>query len=152
MQIKQRWKPNVTVAAIVEKDGRFLMVEEETSSGLRINQPAGHLEQGEDLIAAVCREVLEETACHFIPKGLVGIYQAESTTTDITYLRFTFFGDVSEHYPDRPLDDGIVAAHWMTADEIRASEPKHRSPAILRCLDDWLNGKRYDLSILTNCC
>lgn len=152
MQSNQRWRPNVTVAAVVEHDGRFLMVEEHTSKGIRINQPAGHLEQGEDLITAVCREVLEETAYQFIPQGLVGIYLAEAAETGATYMRFAFYGETVAHDPARALDDGIIAAHWLTAEEIRADAARHRSPAILRCLDDWLNGQRFDLSILHNCC
>jgi 8-oxo-dGTP pyrophosphatase MutT (NUDIX family) len=143
-----RWKPNVTVAALVERDGRYLIVEEETDDGLRLNQPAGHLEQGESLLDAVRREVLEETGYSFEPQGLVGIYLADKAGSDITYLRFTFFGQVTAHHPERPLDDGIVAAHWLSADELAAQAARHRSPLVARSLADWQAGLRYPLELL----
>jgi 8-oxo-dGTP pyrophosphatase MutT (NUDIX family) len=143
-----RWKPNVTVAALVERDGRYLIVEEETDDGLRLNQPAGHLEKGESLLDAVRREVLEETGYSFEPKGLVGIYLADKAGSDITYLRFTFFGQVTAHHPERPLDDGIVAAHWLSADELAAQAARHRSPLVARSLADWQAGLRYPLELL----
>ena len=111
------WKPNVTVAAVVEQDGRFLMVEEETDDGLRFNQPAGHLEKGESLVAAAAREALEETAHRFRPGFLVGIYQWPKPGSDITYLRFAFGGSVEGFEPERRLDDGIVRAVWLSLDE-----------------------------------
>jgi 8-oxo-dGTP pyrophosphatase MutT (NUDIX family) len=143
-----RWKPNVTVAALVERDGRYLIVEEETDDGLRLNQPAGHLEKGESLLDAVRREVLEETGYSFEPQGLVGIYLADKAGSDITYLRFTFFGQVTAHHPERPLDDGIVAAHWLSADELAAQAARHRSPLVARSLADWQAGLRYPLELL----
>ncbi len=144
------WKPNVTVAAVVERDGRFLLVEEETDDGLRFNQPAGHLECREALVDAVVREALEETGYRFVPRYLVGIYSWRNEAKDVTYLRFAFGGDVAGHDAERTLDDGIVAARWLTPDEIRASADRHRSPLIVRCVDDWLAGRRYPLELLTH--
>jgi len=142
------WKPNVTVAAVIEREGRFLMVEEETADGLRFNQPAGHLEEGESLIEAAVRETLEETAHRFVPEYLVGIYQWPRLQGDITYLRFAFGGAVGELVAGRALDEGIVRAVWMSVDELRASQARHRSPLILQCVDDWLAGRRYGLELL----
>ena len=144
------WKPNVTVAAILERDGKFLLVEEETEDGIRFNQPAGHLECREALTDAVVREALEETAYHFRPTALVGIYNWRNEDKDITYLRFAFAGEVVGHEPERPLDTGIIAAHWLSLDEIRALQGRHRSPLILRCIEDWLAGKRYPLDLVTH--
>jgi 8-oxo-dGTP pyrophosphatase MutT (NUDIX family) len=144
------WKPNVTVAAILERDGKFLLVEEETADGIRYNQPAGHLECGESLRDAVIRETLEEAAYAFAPQYLVGIYNWRREDKDVTYLRFAFGGMITGHDAARPLDAGILSARWLTLDEIRVLEPKHRSPLILRCIDDWLAGKRYPLDLLTH--
>lgn len=144
------WKPHVTVAAVLERDGRFLLVEEETDSGIRYNQPAGHLEFGESLADAVIRETIEETGHHVIPEFLVGIYNWHNAERDITYLRFAFGGVVTRHEAERPLDAGIIAAHWLTIDEIRALTPRHRSPMVMRCFDDWLAGKRYPLGVVTH--
>lgn len=142
------WKPNVTVAAVVEQDGRFLMVEEETDDGLRFNQPAGHLEKGESLVAAAAREALEETAHRFRPGFLVGIYQWPKPGSDIIYLRFAFGGSVEGFEPERRLDDGIVRAVWLSLDELRATRERHRSPLILQCCEDYLAGRRYPLDLL----
>lgn len=142
------WKPNVTVAAVVERDGRFLLVEEETADGLRFNQPAGHLEEGESLIDAAVRETLEETAYRFLPRFLVGIYQWPRPQRDITYLRFAFGGELGEEVAGRQLDTGIVRAVWMTLEEMRATQARHRSPLILQCAEDWLAGRRYGLDLL----
>lgn len=144
------WKPNVTVAAVIERDGKFLLVEEHTSQGLLFNQPAGHLEADESLIAAVSRETLEESAYTFCPEHLVGIYRWHSPSSDTTYLRFAFGGQVLEHHPERALDTGIVRAVWLSPDEIRATQSRHRSPLILRCVEDYLAGKRYPLELLTH--
>jgi len=108
------WKPNVTVAAVIEKDGRFLLVEEETDDGLRFNQPAGHLECREALVDAAGREALEETGHHFRPDSLVGIYSWRNEARDVTYLRFAFAGEITGFEPERKLDEGIVAARWLT--------------------------------------
>lgn len=143
-----RWKPNVTVAAVIERDGRFLVVEEETPEGLRFNQPAGHLDEGESLIAAAVRETLEETAHRFTPEFLVGIYQWPRPQGDITYLRFAFGGSVAAEIEDRALDSGIVRAVWMTPAELQATRDRHRSPLILQCVDDWLAGRRFGLDLI----
>jgi 8-oxo-dGTP pyrophosphatase MutT (NUDIX family) len=144
-----RWKPNVTVAAVIEQDGRFLIVEEDTEHGLQINQPAGHLEHGESLVEAVRREVLEETGYEFEPEGLVGIYLSDKAdSANVSYLRFAFFGRILAHHPERSLDTGIVAAHWLRADEILTHHCPHRSPLVARCLADWQNGQRAPLSLL----
>lgn len=142
------WKPHVTVAAVVLRDGKFLLVEEETEAGLAFNQPAGHLEEGESLVEAAVRETLEETAYHFKPTHLVGIYNWKHPTKDTTYLRFTFAGELRGHEPDRALDDGIVGARWLSLEEVRATQKRHRSPLILRCCEDFLAGKRYPLDLL----
>jgi len=144
------WKPNVTVAAVIERDGRFLLVEEQTEQGLLFNQPAGHWEDNETLAQGAAREVLEESAYHFTPQHLLGVYRWHSNHSDVTYLRFAFSGIVTGHEPERVLDDGIVRAVWMTPDEIRATAARHRSPLILRCVEDYLAGKRYPLDLITH--
>lgn len=144
------WKPNVTVAAVVQRDGKFLLVEEETDAGLAFNQPAGHLEEGESLIDAVVREALEETAYHFKPTHLVGIYNWKHPTKGVTYLRFAFGGELRGYEAGRQLDDGIVAARWLSLDEVRETQGRHRSPLILRCCEDLLAGKRYPLDLLVH--
>ena len=144
------WKPNVTVAAVVQRDGKFLLVEEETESGLAFNQPAGHLEQGEALVDAVVREALEETAYHFRPTHLVGIYNWQHPTKDVTYLRFAFAGELRGWEAERKLDEGIVAARWLTLGEVKATQARHRSPLILRCIEDLLAGKCYPLDLLVH--
>jgi 8-oxo-dGTP pyrophosphatase MutT (NUDIX family) len=146
------WKPSVTVAAVIERDGRFLLVEEETAEGVRLNQPAGHLDPGESLLAAATRETLEETAFAFTPTGLVGVYlwrtAGPSAGNAATYLRFAFTGDLGTHDPGRSLDDGILRALWLTRDELAARATEHRSPLVLRCVDDYLQGVRYPLDLL----
>ena len=142
------WKPNTTVAALIERDGRFLIVEEETEAGIRLNQPAGHLDEGESLVTACAREALEETAWHFQPQSLVGIYQWTRPQRDITYLRFAFAGQLGAHEPDRALDDGILRAIWMTPTEIAESRERHRSPLVLQCVEDWLAGRRLPLDLI----
>ncbi len=144
------WKPNVTVAAVIERDGQFLLVEEETPQGVRFNQPAGHLEAGESLLAAVTREVLEESAYSFTPQHLLGIYCWHSPESDTTYLRFAFAGAITGHNPDRLLDSGILQAVWLTPAEIRAIQARHRSPLVLRCIEDYLAGKRYPLDLVVH--
>ena len=150
---KVRWKPNVTVAALIERDGRFLLVEEETSDGLLLNNPAGHLDPGESPLEGVIRETLEETARAFTPEGFLGLYMSRFRRTrtgeDITYLRLAFCGSVGEADPNLQLDEGIVRTVWMTPDEIRACPERHRSPLLLECLESYLAGQRYPLEILT---
>jgi ADP-ribose pyrophosphatase YjhB (NUDIX family) len=144
------WKPNVTVAAVVQRDGKFLLVEEETAGGLAFNQPAGHLEEGESLVAAVVRETLEETAYHFHPTHLIGIYNWARPDGEVTYLRFAFGGELRGFDADRRLDDGIVAAHWMTLDQVEEVRARHRSPLITRCIADCLAGRSYPLDLLVH--
>jgi phosphatase NudJ len=146
------FKPSVTVAAIIEQGGRFFMVEERTPEGLRINNPAGHMEQGESPFEACVRETLEETAHHFRPTALVGVYMSRferpSTGEDITYLRFAFCGELGAHEPTRALglaDEGIERTLWMTLAELEQSQERHRSPLVLRCAQDYLAGKRLAL-------
>jgi len=152
-----RWSPSVTVAAIIERtfDGasRFLLVEEETPEGLKLNNPAGHLEPGESPLEGVVREALEETACVFTPDRLLGVYLSRFTRAsrgeDVTYLRFAYGGTAGEPDPARSLDAGIVRTLWMTPDEIRASRARHRSPNVLRCIEDFLAGRRYPLDAVS---
>ena len=127
------WKPNVTVAAVVERDGLFLLVEEQTSQGQLFNQPAGHLEANESLLAAVARETLEESAHQFEAQHLIGIYRWHSPASDTTYLRFAFAGRILAHYPEQALDQGIIRAVWMTAEEIRDSILMATERRILLC-------------------
>ena len=142
------WKPNVTVAAVIERDGKFLLVEEETDDGIRFNQPAGHLECREALTDAVIREALEETGYAFDPKFIVGIYNWRNEAKDLTYLRFAFGGEVVAHDAQRQLDAGIIAAHWLSLDEIQAVQARLRSPMVMRCMDDYLSGQRCSLELL----
>ncbi|HWQ37525.1 MAG TPA: NUDIX hydrolase [Burkholderiales bacterium] len=145
------WKPDVTVAAIIEADGRFLLVEERTREGVKLNQPAGHLEPHESLIEGAVREALEETAYDFVPEHLIGIYRWSKTDGKVTYLRFAFAGKLGERHAKRRLDTGIVRAVWLTIDEIHASQQRHRSPLVLRCVDDYLRGRRFPLDLLVHC-
>lgn len=139
------WNPEVTVAAVVERDRRFLMVEERIQGRLVLNQPAGHLEDRETLLEAAIRETREETAWRFAPEALVGIYLWRNPSTERTFLRFTFCGTVDDHRPAQPLDTGIVRAAWFTHEQLRAQEARLRSPLVLRCLDDYLAGRRQPL-------
>jgi 8-oxo-dGTP pyrophosphatase MutT (NUDIX family) len=144
------WKPNVTVAAVVEQDGKFLLVEEETADGVMFNQPAGHLENGETLLEGVMREVLEETAYRFSPTALLGTYLWKHPKKDITYLRFAFIGEITGHDPAQVLDDGILRACWLPLEEIRATRDRHRSPQVMTCIEDYLAGQCFPLSVLTH--
>ena len=148
----ERFRPSVTVAAIVERDGRYLLVEEETPEGLRLNNPAGHLDAGESLVEAVVREALEETARAFTPEALLGVYMSRfrrpARDEDVTYVRVAICGSVGEPEPGRTLDDGIVRTLWLTPDEIRASRARHRSGLVLRCIEDHLAGVRLPLAAL----
>ena len=145
------WKPSVTVAAIIEQAGRFLLVEEQTSEGLRLNQPAGHLEPNESILQAVERETLEETAHQFTPTYLIGVYHSRfisnSSGTDHTYVRFAFAGTLGQKH-ERALDSGIMRTLWMTRAELAACPERHRSPMLLQCIDDYLRGQRNDLGLL----
>jgi len=142
-------RPAVTVATIVERDGAFLLVEEMTRSGLKLNQPAGHLEAAETLATAAARETLEETRYRVAPSAVVGIYRWQAADTGATFVRFAFAADVVGHEPERPLDDGIVRALWLSYDELVAQRAMHRSPLVLQCVDDWRAGRRLPLATVT---
>ncbi len=152
-----RWKPSVTVAAVVQREhggeAQFLLVEEHTPEGLKLNNPAGHLDPGESPEQAAVREVLEETACAFTPDRLVGVYLSRfvrpASGEDVTFVRFAFGGTVGEPDPARALDDGIVRTLWMTLAEVRASRVRHRSPHVLGCIEDFIAGRRYPLEAIT---
>ncbi len=153
----ERWKPSVTVAAIVEQGGRFLLVEERTPEGLRLNNPAGHLDPGESPLQGVVRECLEETACHFTPTALLGLYMSRfqrparpgHAAEDVTYLRLAYTGTLGDPEPGRLLDAPIVRTLWLTPEEIRASAGLHRSPLLLRCIEDHLAGRRFSLDVVS---
>ena len=138
-------KPDVTVAAITEREGRFLLVEERINRRLVFNQPAGHVERGETLLAAVVREAREETAWRFDPQALLGIYLWRNSSTRRDILRFAFTGSVSDHQAAQPLDRGIVATHWLTRAELESRPERLRSPLVLRCVHDYLSGQRHEL-------
>jgi 8-oxo-dGTP pyrophosphatase MutT (NUDIX family) len=142
------WKPSVTVAAVIERGGRFLLIQERISGGLVLNQPAGHLDPGESLAAACRREAMEETAHHFEPTSLVGIYRWRDPRKDFTFLRFAFRGNVGAA-EKRPLDKEIVAVHWLTPDEVRERKAEHRSPLVQQCVDDFLAGRSYPLDVFS---
>ena len=140
-------RPDLTVAAIVERDGKFLLVEERIGQKLVFNQPAGHVERGEQLVTAVIRETLEETAWTFEPESLVGVYFWDQPEKQRSYMRFTFVGQVSSHDSHRQLDRGIARAVWLTEKQIRDST-RLRSPIVLRCIEDYLAGRRYPLDLV----
>jgi len=139
------WNPEVTVAAVVERDKRFLVVEERIAGRLVLNQPAGHLEEGETLVEAVIRETREETAWRFHPEALVGTYLWRSPADGRTFLRFAFCGTVDDHRAQQPLDTGIQRALWMSHEQLLAQPSRLRSPLVMRCLEDYLLGKRVAL-------
>ena len=144
-------KPEITVASVIERDNRFLLVEEETEYGVLLNQPAGHLEANETLVEAAVRETLEETACELIPRALVGVYLLQYNLKNdekVSFLRFTFTGDIGLKQ-NRPLDPDILRTVWMTYDEIAACPEKHRSSLVLKSIDDYRNGQRMPLSVLS---
>lgn len=141
-------RPDLTVAAVVERDGQFLFVEERVSNRIVFNQPAGHVERGEHIVDAVVRETLEETAWIFHPEALVGVYYWEQPERHRTFLRFAFSGTVSDHDPSRALDRGIERAVWMTREQLVARAPRLRSPMVLRCIDDFRAGKRFPMEIV----
>ncbi len=146
------WKPNVTVAAVIEQDGKYLLVEEEPEPGLGIllNQPAGHLDPVESIIQAVIRETLEETAYTFVPEYVIGIYHWHSSSNNTTYLRFAFGGKVTHHNAEQVLDTGIIRASRFSLSEIKESAHQHRSPLVLQCIADHMAGKHYPLELLTH--
>jgi 8-oxo-dGTP pyrophosphatase MutT (NUDIX family) len=147
-----RWKPSVTVAAVIEKDGRYLMIEEMTRDGLRINNPAGGLEPGESPLEGAIREALEETACHFTPEALLGVYLARNPDSErgpgVTYMRFAFCGSASDPVPGRTLDSPVVRTLWMTFDEVLAAGDRLRGPLVLQCIVDHRAGRRLPLDAI----
>jgi len=147
--MSMRWKPHVTVAAVIEKNGQFLMVEELIDGQIVINQPAGHLEPGESLTQASIRETLEETAWQFQPEYLLGIYRWQHADQS-TFLRFAFTGTNTIHDTSRQLDPAILQALWMDVDTIKSKKTCLRSPMVLLCIQDYLQGKRYPLDLLTS--
>ncbi len=144
------FRPDVTVASVIERDGRFLLIEEQVSGKLVFNQPAGHLEAGETLIEAAIRETLEESAWHFLPERVVGLYLWRHPASGKGYLRVAFCGQATGHEANRPLDTGIERAVWLTRREIQQREPRLRSPLVLRVIDDYLAGCRYPLGLIAH--
>lgn len=141
-------RPDLTVAAVIERNGQFLLVEERIGQSMVFNQPAGHVERGEQLIAAVVRETLEETAWTFHPEHLVGVYFWDLPEKQKSFMRFAFAGRVSSHDAHRRLDRGIERAVWLTDEQIRAQGPRLRSPMVLRCIEDYSSGRRYPLELV----
>lgn len=142
------WKPHVTVAAVMERDQRFLLVEEETNHGVRFNQPAGHLEEGESLIDAVIREVYEETAWQFEPRHLVAVQLWRRSPESASFLRVCFAGSYCDHDPNQTLDEGIIGTHWLTRDQIAENTGRLRSPLVLLSVDEYLKGNFYSLELI----
>ena len=145
----EQLRPVTTVATIVERNGAFLFVEEETSAGVRINQPAGHLEAGETLVAGAIRETLEETGYHVAPTALVGIYRWQAPVTGATFIRFAYSAVIVSHESHRKLDEGILRAFWLSYDDVLSSRDRHRSPLVLRCVDDFRSGIRGSVDFVT---
>ena len=143
------WRPSVTVAAVIEREGRFLFVEEMQDGRRVLNQPAGHLDPGETLVAACAREVMEETAHRFEPTALVGIYRWYYAPADVTFLRFCFSGKVLGT-ESRLLDKEIIGLQWLTTAELKEKSPMHRSPLVQQCLDDHRAGRRFPLDVLSS--
>jgi 8-oxo-dGTP pyrophosphatase MutT (NUDIX family) len=144
------WKPDVTVAAVTERDGRFLLVEERAGGRVVINQPAGHLEDGETFLEAVVRETLEETAWIFEPRCIVGVYVWRPEHLSRTFLRVAFAGDLVSHDPTRGLDRGILRTRWLGRTELGHPAARLRSPLVLRCVDDYLAGVRHPLDLISH--
>jgi 8-oxo-dGTP pyrophosphatase MutT (NUDIX family) len=144
------WTPHVTVAAVIEQYGRFLLVRERESGRTVFNQPAGHLEDGESLVSAVIRETLEETGWYFQPDAIIGMYRWRHPVKGITYLRVTFAGTGLRHDANLPLDEAIESTLWLSAGEIRRQSEMLRSPLVLKSIEDYLAGARYPLSVLAD--
>ena len=140
----------VTVAAVAQQQNKFLVIEEQSSGKLVLNQPAGHLEPGETLLEAVARETLEEAGREFEPSALLGIYLWRNPINAVTLMRFAFLGTVGPRLVGRPLDDGIVDTHWLTPQALRQQESRLRSPVVMQCVDECLAGVRYPLAALTH--
>lgn len=144
------WNPHIVVAAIVERDGRFLFVEEAIEGELLLNQPAGHWEPGETLIEGVIRETLEESAWDIEPTGLLGLYEWQAPTLPYPFVRIAFVARALRHHPERKLDDGIVRALWLSREELASEALRLRSPSVERCVDDYLAGHIYPLSLINH--
>jgi 8-oxo-dGTP pyrophosphatase MutT (NUDIX family) len=144
------WKPDVTVAAVAERDGQFLFVEERAGGRIVVNQPAGHLEDGETFLDAVARETLEETGWQFEPTAVVGVYVWKPPHHSRTFLRVAFAGSLGAHDPARPLDRGILRTRWLTREQLAAPSLRLRSPLVTQCLDDYLGGARFPLSLISH--
>jgi 8-oxo-dGTP pyrophosphatase MutT (NUDIX family) len=142
--------PEITVAAITEADGRFLVVEERINQRLVFNQPAGHVEHGETLLTAVVREVREETAWRFEPQSLIGVYLWRSPDSGVTTMRFAFSGTVDDHHSAQPLDHGIVGTHWLSRTDLQEREQRLRSPLVMLCIQDYLDGKRQPIAFVAH--
>ena len=142
------WRPDLTVAAVVQRDGRFLIVEERIGNAAVFNQPAGHVEDRETLLDAVVRETFEETAWRFEPRYLLGFYLWRNEDNGRSTLRVAVCGEVTLRDPAHRLDRGIIAAHWFTREELIARTPRLRSPLVMRCVDDCLAGRRHELEAL----
>ena len=147
--MSDRWRPSVTVAAILERGGRFLLVEEVIDGRRVLNQPAGHLDPNESLLEAVKREVLEETCFHFEPTGVVGIYRWIYEPAGVTFFRFCFRGRLLEEDPSRQRDKQIDALHWLTPAELTSRRDEHRSPLVQRCVEDFLAGRHFPLDVFS---
>ena len=143
-----QWHPHQTVATIVERDNKFLLVEELIDGKTVINQPAGHLENNESLIEAAVRETFEETAWKVEPVALLGVYKYTAPSNNITYIRTCFIAEALEHIADSPLDTGIIRALWLTKSELEARSDDLRSPLVMRVIEDYLEGKRYSLGLV----
>jgi len=142
------WKPHVTVAAIIERDHQFLLVEEHTNNGIAFNQPAGHLEPGESLLDAVQREVNEETAWQFNPEYITSIQLWRKSPDASSFLRICFVGTCHDFNAQQSLDEDIIATHWLTREEIVEKKSQLRSPLVLTTIDQYLQGERHPLSLL----
>ena len=142
--------PEITVAAIAETDGRFLLVEERINQRLVFNQPAGHVEHGESLLSAVIRETREETAWRFEPKLLIGVYLWRSPESGVTTMRFAFSGAVDDHQAKQPLDHGIVSTHWLSRTDVQERKKQLRSPLVMRCIEDYLTGQCLPITAVSH--
>lgn len=142
------WKPDVTVAAVIEREQKFLLVQERIGGRRVLNQPAGHVEDQESILAAVVREALEETAWEFSPEWLIGVYLWRHPHSGRSTLRFAFSGQVGAHDPSRRLDAPIIATHWLSRAELTERVAEHRTPLVLRCVDDYLSGRRIALEAI----
>lgn len=142
------WTPHLTVAAVIEQEGKFLLVEERSEGKIVLNQPAGHVEENETLVEAVIRETLEESGRQFQPEAISGIYRWRSPENGITYLRLAFFGTYGKRDRDLALDTDIITTHWLSLDELQQRDAQLRSPLVMRCIEDYLAGQRYPLELV----